>query len=519
MNAILKESCCWRLLLALWGLYEASWLKQHLITPFENWVARLWHSSVTEGFLLCEGRLSRAWGESFSCRLLNWALNLPAALLHRLYRLLQKPMEESRMANLVFDMGEEAPIALSWLFPALLLFPFDSWNNSYSFLVFAAALALFYVGGMRNEALRVDARDFGPYFVLFAAAVVLNVPLSHYPAMSSRFLLYHAVGMLAVVVIVGSVQNAAQLERVALGSALGTLYVGLYGVYQRVVVGVEVNKSYVDLTYNANMPGRVYSVFDNPNACAEALILLLPLAVALLLSSRRWWGRLLALAAIGAGGAALLMTYSRASWVGLFAAMVLFVFLWNPKLVPLCALLCVAAIPFLPETVWNRILTITNFSDTSTSSRFPLFIATIRALRMSPVTGAGLGGDAVRKFIKVNELYHAKAPYVHAHNMVLQVWVETGLLGIVAFLGSMLWIVKRTVGAVRLKCSAPARTITIGGACALAGGMVCGLADYLWNYPRVQCVFWFTAAVTLAGLKICRKESEEKACKKCCRPV
>lgn len=511
LNAMLKESACYRLLLCIWALYEESWLKRRLVAPFESWVARRWHSSLTEGFLLHEGRLSRAWGESFSCQLLNWALNLPAALLHGLYRLLQKPMEESRLANLVFDMGEEAPIAVAWLFPALLLFPFDSWNNSYSFLVFAAALALFYVGGMRNASLRVDARDFGPYFVLFAAAVVLSVPLSHYPSLSSRFLLYHAVGMLAVIVIVGSVQNAAQLERVTLGSSLGLLYVGLYGVYQRVVVGVEVNKSYVDLTYNADMPGRVYSVFDNPNAFAEALILLLPLSVALLLSSRRWWGRLLALAAIGAGGAALLMTYSRASWVGLFVAMVLFVFLWNPKLVPLCALLCVAAIPFLPDTVWNRILTITNFSDTSTSSRFPLYTATVRALKMSPILGAGLGGDAVRKFIKVNELYHAKAPYVHAHNMIMQVWVETGLLGIVAFLGSMVWAVKRTVGILRLHCSASARTIAIGGACALMGAMVCGLADYPWNYPRVQCVFWFAAAVTLAGIKVCRREAEGKA--------
>jgi O-antigen ligase len=259
------------------------------------------------------------------------------------------------------------------------------------------------------------------------------------------------------------------------------------------------------------MPGRVYSVFDNPNAFAEAMLLLLPLTVALLLSARHWWGRLLALAALGAGAVGILMTYSRASWVGLFAAMVLFVFLWQPKLVPLCAVLCITAIPFLPQSILDRILTITNFSDTSTSSRFPLYSATIDALKMSPIRGAGLGGDAVRKFIKVNELYHAKAPYVHAHNMVMQVWVETGLVGIIAFHGAVLWTVKRTVCVLQLKCSAVAKTITIGGACALAGSMVCGLADYLWNYPRVQCVFWFTVAVTLAGLKVCRKEAEGNA--------
>lgn len=511
MSRILKESFCWHLLLMLWNLYEESWLRKHIVLPLEHFVARKWESSFTEGILLHEGKLSRAWSSSFSCWLLAAALNLPATILHKIYCLLRKPMEESRLANLVFDAGEEAPIALSWLFPALLLFPFDSWNNSYSLIAFFLALLLFYVGGMRDSELRVNAADFGPYFVLFAAAVICNVPLSHYPELSSRFLLYHAVGMLAVIVVVSSVNCVAQLERLVMGVALGLGYVGLYGIYQRVVVGVEVNLSYVDLTYNANMPGRVYSVFDNPNAFAEALILMLPLAVALLLASRRWWGRLLGLAAICTGGAALLMTYSRASWVGLFAGMVLFVFLWNPKLVPLCAALCVAAVPFLPDTVLNRIMTITNFSDTSTSSRFPLYTATVAALKMSPIRGAGLGGDAVRKFIKINELYHAKAPYVHAHNTVMQIWVETGLVGVIAFVGSMLWTVKRTMGILKLKCSSTARTITIAGACALAGSMVCGLADYLWNYPRVQCVFWFTAAITLAGLKVCRKEGKANA--------
>ena len=36
----------------------------------------------------------------------------------------------------------------------------------------------------------------------------------------------------------------------------------------------------------------------------------------------------------------------------------------------------------------------------------------------------------------------------------------------------------------------------------------CGLADYLWNYPRVMCIFWFVFALTIAGIKVCRRETE-----------
>ena len=72
------------------------------------------------------------------------------------------------------------------------------------------------------------------------------------------------------------------------------------------------------------------------------------------------------------GSVAMAMTYSRASWVGFACALVVLVFLWRPRLLPPFLLLCCLAVPLLPDTVWNRILTIGNTSDSSTADRFPL---------------------------------------------------------------------------------------------------------------------------------------------------
>ena len=46
-----------------------------------------------------------------------------------------------------------------------------------------------------------------------------------------------------------------------------------------------------------------------------------------------------------------------------------------------------------------------------------------------------------------------------------------------------------------------ARLITVGAVAALCGALVCGIADYLWNYPRVMCIFWFLIALILAFFK------------------
>ena len=251
------------------------------------------------------------------------------------------------------------------------------------------------------------------------------------------------------------------------------------------------------------MPGRVDSFFDNPNTFAEVLILLLPLVVALVFCSTHLFSKLAALVALVAGLGSLGMTYSRASWVGFACAMVVFVFLWKPKLIPAFLLLCCMAIPFLPTTIWNRILTIGNLSDTSTASRSPLYQAALEVIKNRPVRGAGLGTDAIRAYIADWNLYHSKAPFVHAHNFYLQVWIETGFPGVISFCASMLWNIKNTARMARYCGTSAARTIACAAASAMCGAMVCGLADYLWNYPRVLCIFWFVFALALAGTKIC----------------
>ena len=89
--------------------------------------------------------------------------------------------------------------------------------------------------------------------------------------------------------------------------------------------------------------------------------------------------------------------------------------------------------------------------------------------------------------------------------------MEAGVLGFLGFFASMLWNIKTAAREVRHCADSAARSITAAACCALCGGMVAGLADYLWNYPRVMCIFWFVFALAIAGVKVCRQETEEAA--------
>lgn len=505
---LIRESNLYRLWLLLLSIYDASATHRALTALGRGCNHLIDHSAILA--VLCrEGTVARGWKDSRTCRMLSFLVNLPGILLHKLYLALRETFDGSFFARLAFAVGDESAIAQSWVILLLWVIPFTYWNNAYSMVGFFLLLLLFYLRSMHDGSARLDIRNVGFYTVVLFAAVCLAVPLSVYPSLSGRFLLYHASAALCVLVTVSAVRCTEDLKRLAAAGGFCVLVSSLYGVYQR-IQGVTVNKSYVDTTVNAGMPGRVESFFDNPNTFAEVLILLLPVVIALILSSRRWISRLSAIGVSLVGLVALGMTYSRASWVGIACAAVIFVFLWMPRLIPLFVVVCIAVVPLLPDTIMHRILTITNTSDSSTASRIPLYRAALAAIRTSPVTGAGLGTAAVQKFISDHNLYHAKAPFVHAHDTYLQIWVESGLLGVVSFIGAMLWNIKRAAHTVRHCKSSAARTITCAGAASLVGAMVCGLADYLWNYPRVMCIFWFVFALTIAGIKICGEEGVQE---------
>ena len=479
----------------------------YLIDSFCAWLGRKWSASVFVHLFYDEDTLSRAWGDSFTCRLLDGILNLPLRFLRWIYRLLEKPIQGSFFASLAFEAGNEAAVAAAWLIALVMAIPDTLWNNAYSLLMGLVVLALLYLSGMNTTRERLSLRAVGPYAVFFAAATVLSVPLARYIFLSARYLPYYVACMVIVVALVNACNDSRQLLRLGGGLALGTLAVAGYGLYQWAVIGVGVNASFTDMTVNADMPGRVYSFYENPNALALLLLLTLPVIVSLVFASRHWLLRIAAAGIFAVGAICIALTYGRASWVGLAVAAVVYVFFWNRKLLPFCVLASIAAIPLLPTSILNRILSITNLQDTSTSSRFDLWASGLRVIGQEPITGVGLGADAVRRMVRWNQFYHGRASFVHCHNVFLQIWAEMGLLGLVPFLGAVLGMMKSTARAVHICPNPVARHVAIGSTSAILGAMVCGLADYLWTYPRLMFLFWFVFGLALSAIKVCNLEA------------
>lgn len=450
-----------------------------------------------------DGGVKRAWDGSLFGRLFRWLWNLPATLLKALRRLLGGLWDGSLALRGVAALGRAGAVLVGLFALWMLVTPHASWNNSYGFLAAAAIFALYCVGCADRKA-TLEVGRFGPYFAFYVLFITLGLVCSLSRSLSLRFFLFHMTCFLLAVVTVSAVKEYRQLKTLLILVAVGLTAAALYGCYQG-YIGVEVVASQQDLTLNKDMPGRIYSFFDNPNNFAEVLAMFIPLVGALTLNAKGWRGRLGGLVCLGASVAAIGMTYSRSSWLGLALAVVVFLALMDWRFLPAMVVLGVCAIPFLPKSILNRILTIGNMKDSSARYRIAIYEDTARLLKDYGVTGVGLGSDVTRRvFLHYPTLYDGNYP-IHTHNNYLQMWAEVGIFGLLAYAGLILGQIKESLRAFR-KADKSLKRILAAALGGLVGLLAIGLVEYTWFYPRNMFLFWLLFAVVASCVKLAEQE-------------
>ena len=175
--------------------------------------------------------------------------------------------------------------------------------------------------------------------------------------------------------------------------------------------------------------------YSNPNAFGATLVFALPLTLPLWASRPTPLVRFGLIAFTGGAIASILLTGSRAAFVGLVAFGLLYLFGSKRRksgILLLAGVACVAALA-LPGPLQNRFLTLIDSSygpanaQTSAEGRIDGLMAGVRLWSTSPLTGTGL---STFKALSGRE--------GAAHNLYGQVLSEMGLIGIAALVGLLL---------------------------------------------------------------------------------
>jgi O-antigen ligase len=313
-------------------------------------------------------------------------------------------------------------------------------------------------------------------FLLLAGAISVVVAKDHRGALG----LYRAFFLEPVALFyigVDLLRRTQDFQRLLLGITIGSSIFAVlnFEVFLRVVaahalrIGVAPNALYGDANY-------VAMYFDPIVALATGLLLFG--------GSTRW--RLTGLVWLLIAGTAIMLTFSKGSYLALGGIAVMVVASVPRWRVPVLIGLAVVAVAL------SRIPPIAlRLSEAygSIMGRAQIFGATLQMIRDQPIFGVGLGGFSYH--------FRGRIPEVYPHDIWLTFWVETGLLGVLAFafiLLSLLWRALRSIGAT----SGFERGALWGVLAAFVAWTVHGVVDSPYWKNDMAAEFWILAALELA---------------------
>jgi len=184
-------------------------------------------------------------------------------------------------------------------------------------------------------------------------------------------------------------------------------------------------------------PVAIYTV---SNAVALFEVPVIVVAAAVMLYGTTWFERAIGAFIVGLGTLSVLLTFSRGAYLALFVAAIVLALTHRLRIVLLVLVVVVIAAALRLPGVTKRIAQELNLSDPRNSlfPRFQLWGVTMRMLAHHPIFGSGLSGFASA----INPYRNGYAELqIYPHNILLNFWTETGLLGLVAF-G---WLMVKTV--------------------------------------------------------------------------
>ncbi|HHY34235.1 MAG TPA: hypothetical protein GX510_01145 [Firmicutes bacterium] len=370
-----------------------------------------------------------------------------------------------------------------------------------------------------EDGLPVPAGLFLPLFalLLFAAGAAFSSVTPAYSARNLVMWLFYAASF-----ILGL--DAARRRRsnaVILPVLSAVTVAGLYGIYQH-VTGFQSYEGWLDPEF-ADI-SRITGMFPNPSFFSQTLALALPVAVALVLSGGRLRNKVILLGGIAIQGVALALTLGRAAWIGCMLSLAVIAVLYDKRLIVVGLVVLLVASSFAPEFLVKRFVSAFSTEDSSNNYRVSVWRGSLALARAYFLTGTGLGAES---FVYTYPEYMViGSPAWHSHCVYLEILIETGILGLTAFLWMLVaWAVytwRGFVSAGLLKPGSgrsPVRNwpgstpplvgpdrgkwaraaVAVGAASAVLGSLAQGLVEHTLYSPRVALIFWAWAGLS-AGL-------------------
>ena len=358
---------------------------------------------------------------------------------------------------------------------------------------------------VRADASRPSNPEFVLAFLLVSWAVV-TVPVAYWAAGSVELLTEQYLKAVAFFWLIGTLATTTGRLRVFCWTlVLCSIPLAATGIRNYLVGEYLVTSSGV-----ARIEGYWggSGIAGNPNDLALVLNLTIPIAAALMISSRGLALRALAAAAMLLAVAGVVVTFSRAGFLTLAAVGVMLVAVLvrhrSAAMAGLLLVVAMAAPVFMPAEYLDRLSTITNFERDTTGSaqgRWQDFFVAAEVVMRNPLIGVGVGND----MLALNDA-RGFDTWRSVHNAYLQYAVDLALPGLLLFAALHLMCF-RSARAVERRARVDASVRHLG---ALAAGVQVSLVAFfvaaMFHPIAYQFYFFTIAGLAIALRNTCKHE-------------
>lgn len=251
---------------------------------------------------------------------------------------------------------------------------------------------------------------------------------------------------------------------------------------------------------------RIVSVFGWPNYLSGYLAMVLPLSSAYIFILQSRWQRYVMVLITLIIFLAMLFTYTISAWLGLvIAILITFWFYVMPKgsgsarglkitkIFP--SILVIILVSAVLLVIAKRA---TPFTIASFNSRIEYVRSALLMIKNHPIFGTGLGtfGVVIPNYINTPAAFSR-----YAHNSYLQIFAESGILGILLFLLIIFFIVKESNEAVKNPKEQKEYLFSLGLFCAILAFLLDNLYNFTMLIPKVSLSWWVLVAIIFARPK------------------
>ncbi len=277
-------------------------------------------------------------------------------------------------------------------------------------------------------------------------------------------------------------------------------FIAMHGIYQY-VIGAEMPTGWVD-SKEAGVRTRVYSILGSPNVMGSLMTLSAPICFALGLNQRKKGKCALFIFLSLCMVISLLFTFSRGAWIGFAAAAVLYVFLKDKRwFIPaiIAGVLAILIVPGVGSRL-SYMLSSEYIESSMKGGRLIRWTRGLTILKDNLLLGVGHGqfGGAVAMNHGIKRLIETEViKTFYMDNYYLKTAVETGIVGLGAFLTLILSVFTSFLRTIRVTADKGLKEIEIGILCGAAGVIVHNFVENIFEVPMMATCFWLLAAVMM----------------------